>query len=72
MDVQLPGINGLEAVRQLRADQGTRALKIIVLSSFRDKYRDAEILATGADAFLPKPYHHQDFLNTVQSVLQRK
>lgn len=71
MDILLPDMNGLEAVKKLRADEATRAIKIIVVTSFRDKYSEAEILATGASAFLPKPYHHQDFLNTVQLVLRR-
>lgn len=70
IDIKLPGMDGLEAVKQLRADDATRAIKVIVLTSFRDKYKEAEILASGANAFLPKPYHHQDFLNTMQSVLE--
>lgn len=69
VDILLPDMNGLDAVKKLRADETTRTLKIIVLTSFRDKYSEAEILASGANAFLPKPYHHQDFLNTVQLVL---
>ena len=71
MDIVLPGMGGIEAVKQLRADTATRTIKVIVLTSFRDKYREADILASGANAFLPKPYHHQDFLNTVHSLLGR-
>lgn len=70
MDIMLPGIDGLTAVKQLRADAATHALKVIVLTSFRDKNTEADILASGANAFLPKPYHHQDFLNTVTTVLR--
>lgn len=69
MDIMLPDMDGLEAVKKLRADKATRALKVIVLSSFRDEYNETEILDSGANAFLAKPYHHQDFLNTVRSVL---
>lgn len=69
MDIKLPGMDGLEAVKQLRADAATRAIKVIVLTSFRDEYPEAEILASGADAFLPKPYHHKDFLGTMTAVL---
>lgn len=71
MDIVLPGMDGLEAVKQLRAEESTRTLKVIVLSSFRDKYSEADILASGASAFLPKPYHHRDFLNIVEVVLGR-
>lgn len=71
MDVMLPGMDGLTAVQQLRADESTRQLKIIVLTSFSDKYSEADILACGANAFLPKPYHHKSFLKTVEGLLKR-
>lgn len=70
MDILRPDMDGLEAAKQLRADESTRALKVIVLSSFREKYSEADILACGANGFLSKPYHHQDFLNTVHTVLR--
>lgn len=71
MDIQLPGMNGIEAVKHLHADEATRTLKVIILSSFRDEYSEAEILASGASAFLVKPYHHQAFLSTVKAVLEQ-
>lgn len=71
VDIVLPGMDGLTAVRLLKADPTTQAIKVIVLTAYRDKYSAADILQTGADAFLSKPYHHQDFLNTVSTVLAR-
>lgn len=72
IDIELPGMDGLSAVRQLRADAATQALKIIVLTAYLDKFSNTEIMATGANAFLPKPYHHQDFLNLIRNLLERK
>lgn len=69
MDIMLPDMDGLEAVKRLRSVDATNAIKIIVLTSFRDQFSEVEILASGANAFLPKPYHHQDFLNIVLSLL---
>lgn len=68
-------LNGYAVLKAENAEDGLKFARErkpdLVLTSFRDKYKDTDILATGANAFLPKPYHHQDFLNTVQSLLGR-
>lgn len=71
MDIQMPGMDGLTAIRHLRADPLTQAIKIIALTAYFDDYSDEGAMADGANAFLAKPYHHQDFLNTVREVLAR-
>jgi CheY-like chemotaxis protein len=55
MDIQLPGADGLELTRRLRADPATRDLVIVAVSAFAMK-RDHELaLAAGCDAYLAKP-----------------
>src|SRR6516225_9535090 len=53
LDVNLPGINGLEICRQLKADPETRALPVIFFSS--QQYLADEAMEVGAAAFLTKP-----------------
>jgi len=53
LDVNLPGINGLEICRQLKADPETRALPVIFCSS--QQYLADEAMEVGAAAFLTKP-----------------
>ena len=69
MDVQLPKMSGLEATRLLKADPTTRAIPIIVITSFAlsgDKERAA---AAGADSYLAKPYSPRELLALVRRFL---
>lgn len=55
MDIQLPGADGLELTRRLRADPATRDLVIVAVSAYAMK-RDHELaLAAGCDGYLAKP-----------------
>jgi DNA-binding response OmpR family regulator len=70
LDVMLPGIDGLELCRRLRAAPGTRATKILMLSA---RGRDGEIeagLTLGADAYMTKPFGTREFLETVTRLLR--
>lgn len=71
MDIQLPGLDGLAATRRLKNDPATRAIPVILLTSFSAEYPESEAHANGADGFIAKPYHYKDFLATVSSVLAR-
>jgi two-component system cell cycle response regulator DivK len=55
MDYSLPGLNGAEATRRLKADPRTRDIPVIVLTAHFDRAIDAGSLEAGADAFLTKP-----------------
>jgi len=54
LDIALPGLNGLEVCRNLRANPQTKNIKIIVISG-DIRHSEKEILAAGADLFFPKP-----------------
>jgi two-component system, cell cycle response regulator DivK len=69
MDIRLPGIDGIEALRMLRADQATRGISIMamtasVMTADRQKITDA-----GFDAFQSKPLKVKDFIAAVQRLL---
>jgi two-component system cell cycle response regulator len=69
LDLMLPGIDGFEVLRQLRADPKTAAVKVVVVSAKSqpaDKERAAEL---GIDAYLTKPYRKIELLEVVRSLL---
>ena len=70
MDIRLPGIDGIEALRQLRAQEATREIPIMamtasVMTSDRRKITDA-----GFDAFQSKPLKVSDFVAAVERLLE--
>jgi len=69
MDIQLPGISGIEALRRLRDDPGTRAIPIIAVTASAMQQNKREILAAGFDGYLPKPIDIKSFLETVRAKL---
>ena len=69
MDVQLPGMDGLEAVAQLKGDETTRAIPVIALTALAMKGDEARLRAAGCDGYIAKPMHYQQFLATVAAQL---
>lgn len=55
MDVQLPGMSGLELTQQLKADPATRDILIAIVTAYAMKSDEARALQSGADAYIPKP-----------------
>lgn len=68
MDVQLPGMDGLEASRLLKADKTTRHIPIYVLTAYAMRGDEERILAAGCDGYLAKPVSYKDLLATVAAV----
>jgi two-component system, cell cycle response regulator DivK len=55
MDVQLPGIDGVEALRQLRADASTAAIPVVAVTAFAMKDDGPRLRVAGFDGYLEKP-----------------
>lgn len=72
MDVQLPGMDGLAATRLLKSDAATRHIPVVALTAFAMKGDEERILAAGCDAYVPKPYRHQQLFDAVDQLLPRK
>lgn len=70
MDVQLPGISGIEALKQLRAEPATAAIPVIALTASVTPTDRRQITQAGFDAFLGKPIVLREFLDTVKRLLE--
>jgi len=71
MDIQLPGMDGLEAIRLLKHDDATCVIPVIALTALAMKGDEARIRAAGCDGYIAKPIRYQEFLATVASQLSR-
>jgi len=70
MDIQLPGINGIEAFKQLRADAKTARIPVIALTASVTPTDRSQITAAGFDAFVSKPISVKEFVATVKRVIE--
>jgi len=70
MDIQLPGINGIEALRILRADQATAAIPIIAVTASVMQQDRKMITEAGFDAYVGKPLNLKEFREAVRHALQ--
>ena len=66
MDIQLPGMDGLEATARLKADPATRDIPVIALTALAMKGDEERIRAAGCDGYIAKPLDYKQFLATVQ------
>jgi two-component system phosphate regulon response regulator PhoB len=72
IDWMLPGLSGVDLARQLRAEQRTRDISIIMLTA-RDEERDKITgLEAGADDYITKPFSPRELLARITAVLRRR
>jgi len=71
MDIQLPGMDGLEATALLKRGDATRAIPVIALTALAMKGDEERIRAAGCDGYIAKPLRYQDLLATVTAQLAR-
>jgi DNA-binding response OmpR family regulator len=72
LDVMLPKIDGFELLRRIRADERTKTLPVVMVTSFsrdRDAARGREL---GANDYLVKPLHELDFLKRVEHIVKNR
>jgi two-component system, cell cycle response regulator DivK len=69
MDIQLPDIDGIEALRQLRTERALDAVPVVAVTASVMPDDQQKIAASGFDAFITKPINLKQFLATVQQLL---
>ena len=69
MDIQLPGMDGITAMKQLKADPNTQSIPVIAITASAMTNNRTTMLAEGFDGYQTKPITLKDFLAEVQRVL---
>ncbi|RYG20084.1 response regulator, partial [bacterium] len=65
LDLNLPGLSGLEVLKRIRATPETRRIPVVVLTSSSDESQIEESYAMGANSFVQKPNDPSDFSEMV-------
>ena len=71
MDIQLPRMNGIEALQVLRGDDRTRAIPVIAVTASAMSQDRQKILAAGFDGYQAKPIDVKGFVTAVRQMLDR-
>ena len=71
MDIQLPGMNGIEALHHLRADPRTRAIPVIAVTASAMTHDRQQIMAAGFDGYQAKPIDVTQFVAAVRQAVAR-
>jgi two-component system cell cycle response regulator DivK len=71
LDIQLPGMNGIEALHHLRADPRTRAIPVIAVTASAMTHDRQKILAAGFDGYQAKPIEVTQFVAAVRTAVGR-
>lgn len=69
LDVMLPAIDGFEVCRRLRANDALRGMRILMLTARGQEHEIARGLASGADAYVTKPFATRSLMETVAQLL---
>jgi CheY-like chemotaxis protein len=71
MDIMMPKMDGLEATRILKADETTKNIPVIALTSYAMEGDKEKTLQAGCDGYLTKPIDIRELLKTVEEYLPR-
>ncbi|MGD8908043.1 MAG: response regulator [Chromatiales bacterium] len=69
MDIQLPGMSGLDATRQLKSEAATASIPVIALTAFAMKGDEERILGAGCDDYIAKPFDYKELLARVAKII---
>ena len=70
MDIQLPGIDGLEATRRIISNPDLKGIPIIALTSYAMEGDEDQALAAGCTGYITKPIDTKKFVKTIKKYLQ--
>ena len=72
MDIQLPGINGIEALKKLRASPETSRIPVLAFTASVMPQDRKEIMSAGFDGFVSKPINLKEFIASIASTLGKR
>jgi len=70
MDIQMPGLDGLELTRRLKNDPSTRHVRIVAFTAYAMKGDQQKMLEAGCDGYIAKPIEVATFAATVRSLIR--
>lgn len=70
MDIQLPGMDGLELTRRLKSDPSTRDITIVALTAYAMKGDEDKAFASGCSGYITKPVDTRRFAKQVEQFLR--
>ncbi|MBD2570347.1 response regulator [Anabaena lutea] len=68
LDLQLPRINGLEVLRQIRSHSRTRLLPIVILTTSHEESDRLQGYGLGCNSYIRKPVDYDEFVNVIQQL----
>jgi len=71
LDLMLPGLSGFDVLEQLRADEATRNVAVLMLTARKEEQDRIRGLSIGADDYLTKPFSPQELVLRVGAILRR-
>jgi two-component system cell cycle response regulator DivK len=71
MDIQLPGMDGLQATAVLKSEEATRGIPVIALTALAMKGDEERIRAAGCDGYIGKPMRYKEFLAAIAAQLSK-
>ena len=66
MDIQLPGVSGLEVTRQIKADDDIKSIPVVAVTAFAMKGDEGRIREGGCEAYIAKPIRIEQLISTVR------
>ena len=71
LDLMLPGLSGFDVLEQLRADEATAGIAVLMLTARKEEPDRIKGLSLGADDYLTKPFSPQELVLRVKAILRR-
>lgn len=71
MDIQLPGLDGITAMKQLKAAPSTRTIPVMAITASAMTYNRASMLAEGFDGYQIKPFNLREFLANIEELISQ-
>ena len=70
LDIVMPGMNGYELCRKIKADPKTQSVPVVMCSSKGEEFDRYWGMKQGADAYIAKPFHPKELVGTVKQLLR--